>query len=336
MKRTLIAFLSFIIATPAFAEIKGKVVDARGQPVYNAKVALYEKGNQEAISSTNTTFDGTFYIADYDFDDGKHYLNIGKDGFDTTQIDKSKDLSEDDITLYSSLEPTTPTTATQPNDQGTESQNDKINEQEVSNISQDTKFMNNLVDAAGIGATGIGGMMAASALTEQYYDEIAENEMREYVGKFRCDYGTGTTVVGGTFNNDLPGGNELIDLYTQYATLANDLKIRKDALGLKPGIESEVIIDKAESGLYDNAATGVTGGNYASIARAIQDPTGTDAQKWKSQLNETSDHLETGATVAGVGAIGSAYLNIKNNSSDQLLVVSVQSLRSLGTACGDV
>ena len=174
---------------------------------------------------------------------------------------------------------------------------------------------NRAIGAAGIGATGIGGMMALSALSEQKSDDAAERDMRAYLATFRCDYGTGgNSVTGGTANVELPGGNDMINLYTQYATLANDLKIRKDALGIKPGIESEVVIDKAETGLYDDVGTGITGGAYASIARALRDPNGEDAKIWNEQKKKTSSNLKTGAIVAGVGAAGSLAANLAVNS----------------------
>ena len=175
---------------------------------------------------------------------------------------------------------------------------------------------NRMLSAAAIGATGIGGMMAASALAEQQADENAERDMRAYINTFRCEYGNGKTVRGGETNIELPGGNELIELYTQYATLANDLKMRKEALGLKSGIESAVVIDKADSSLYDNASVGVVGGGYASIARAIMNPDGEDADKWRMQQEEMAEKLNTGATLAGGGAIGGAIGNIKINGTD--------------------
>lgn len=173
---------------------------------------------------------------------------------------------------------------------------------------------NKLIGAAGIGATGIGTQMAASALAEQRADADAERDMRAYLATFKCDYGAGRNINGGETEIELPGGNDLLPLYTEYRQLANDLKIRKDALGLKPGIESEVIFDAAETGLYDNAATGITSGTYTSLARALTNTTGTDAQNWQAQKDEAAQSLKTGATVAGVGAGASLVANLAVNS----------------------
>ena len=169
-------------------------------------------------------------------------------------------------------------------------------------------------DAVGIGGVGIGGMMIGGALAERSADDAAESDMTAYIKTFRCEYGNGQSVTGGKTNVEIPGGNELIDLYARYATLANDLKLRKESLGIKPGIESEVIIDKATSGLYDDVGTGVVGGGYASIARAIMNPTGADAQMWAAQRAATTSKLNTGIGIAATAAA----LTLANTLKDAL------------------
>lgn len=191
---------------------------------------------------------------------------------------------------------------------------------------KETSTANKLIGAAGIGATGIGTSQALSALSEQRADNRAENDMRAYLATIKCDYGTGKTVNGGETGIELPGGNELTQYVTQYKTLAADLKVRKTALGMSPGIESETIIDAAETGLYDNAATGKTNGAFTSLSRALSDETSADAQAWAQQKADTASKLKTGAIVAGVGAVGSAIANLavnsgadKQNKSDEIL-----------------
>lgn len=191
---------------------------------------------------------------------------------------------------------------------------------------KETSTANKLIGAAGIGATGIGTSQALSALSEQRADKNAEDDMRAYLATIKCDYGTGKTVNGGETGIELPGGNELTQYVTQYKTLAADLKVRKTALGMSPGIESETIIDAAETGLYDNAATGKTNGAFTSLSRALSDETSADAQAWAQQKADTASKLKTGAIVAGVGAVGSAIANLavnsgadKQNKSDEIL-----------------
>ena len=185
---------------------------------------------------------------------------------------------------------------------------------------------NKLIGAAGIGATGIGAQMAASALAEQRADDAAEADMTAYLATFKCDYGMGRNINGGDKEVELPGGNDLLSLYNEYKTLADDLKTRKEALGLSAGIESQVILDKASTGLYDDESTGITNGTYASLARALANPTGTDAEKWNAQKSETSQKLKAGAITAGVGAAASLVADVavnsgaaKQNRSDEIV-----------------
>ena len=177
----------------------------------------------------------------------------------------------------------------------------------------ETSLKNRIIGAAGIGVTGIGGAMVGDALSSRAAELSAEQDMAAYLQSMYCEYGDGKTIRGGETGVELPGGNDMIDLYTQYAQLANDLKIRKDALGIRPGIESEVVIDKAETGLYDDVGTGITGGTYASIARAMLYPDGPDAAKWAQMRAATDNKLKAGAIVAGVGAVGSGVANLIAN-----------------------
>lgn len=190
----------------------------------------------------------------------------------------------------------------------------KDNAQKMRDKEQSTE--NKLLGAAGIGATGIGAMQMLSASAEQSADQDAEAAMRAYLATFHCNYGMGKNIAGGEKQVELPGGNELIGLYAEYVNLANDLKIRKNALGMRAGIESEPILDSATSGLYDDIAIGKTSGAYTSLARAIMDPTGADAIAWAAQKSDSADKLKSGAITAGVGALGSLAGNLAINSGD--------------------
>ena len=180
---------------------------------------------------------------------------------------------------------------------------------------RETSTANKLLGGLSIGAAGIGGMMTASALAEQSADEDAEIAMRAYLGTFSCQYAD-KHVTGGEQNVQLSGGNELIPLYREYVNLANDLKARKAALEMKPGIESEPILESATAGLYDDVSAGKKSGVFASLARALQDPDGTDASVWATQKEETSKQLKTGAVVGGVGSIGAVVGNLIINKDD--------------------
>lgn len=171
---------------------------------------------------------------------------------------------------------------------------------------------NKTLGAAGIGATGLGGMQMASAMAEQSADEDAETAMRAYLSTFICNYGDGKNFSGGTTNIELPPSN-LTDLKSEYIKLATDLKQRKVALDLPFGIESDEILDAATSGLYDDIAIGKTDGAFTSLSNAIANPSGPDANEWATQKSETAENLESGTVAAGIGAIGSAVANMAIN-----------------------
>lgn len=182
---------------------------------------------------------------------------------------------------------------------------------------REQSLANRMLGAAAMGMGGIGGMMLASGLAEQSADADAERDMTAYLATFTCDYGAGRNIRGGQKNVELPGVAELIPLYSEYITLANDLKQRKAQLGLGSGIESEPILDAATTGLYDDVSTGITDGVYASLARALADPSGTDAQKWAEQTQATQQKITTGATVGGIGVIGGAVGNAVINGGKE-------------------
>ncbi len=187
---------------------------------------------------------------------------------------------------------------------------------------KETSFENRMLGAAGIGTVGIGGMMAASALAEQNADKNADADMQAYLSTFSCTY-PGGNAKGGQTGIELPGANQLIGLYTQYVDLANDLKERKTALGLTPGIESEIILDKANMNLYDNDSNGIENGTYASLYRASKGNT-QDINKINKQKESTSKQLKIGAGVAAAGAIATTAANYainhdNKNKSDELL-----------------
>ena len=169
---------------------------------------------------------------------------------------------------------------------------------------------NKVLGGLAIGATGIGTMMLASGLAEQSADQVAETAMRAYLGTFTCNYGNDKNVHGGDKNIELPGGNDLMQLKTEYINLARDLKQRKEQLELQPGIESETVYDSATAGLYDDVAVGKTDGAYTSLSRALLDENGKDAAAWTQQKSDTENKIKTGGAVGGVGAVGGLVGNL--------------------------
>ena len=240
--------------------------------------------------------------------------DLGTPGGDTTgsespdASDSSEDSSDNDVDSAS--------------DEiiGADSESE-LSEQKIADLAKNASAMtkteqstaNKLLGGASIAATGIGGMQLASAIAENRADDAAERDMAAYLATFRCDYGQGRNIMGGETDVQLPGGNNLIELKQQFIELAADLKTRKDALEMTPGIESEVILDSATMGLYDDESLGITDGAYTSLSRALSDPDGADAAEWAQQRSDTKSQLTTGAVMAGVGIVGGVVGNLLIN-----------------------
>ena len=178
-------------------------------------------------------------------------------------------------------------------------------------VSREQSLANRILGGVAIGAGGIGGMMLASGLAEMSADAAAEQDMAAYLATFKCDYGAGRNIAGGTTNVQLPGANILLPLRNEYIALATDLQQRKEQLGLSPGIESN--IPEEMPGLYENVSIGVTDGAYASVSRALTNPDGADAAEWNAQSVESKNKVKTGGVVGGAGVIGGAIGNILIN-----------------------
>ena len=157
-------------------------------------------------------------------------------------------------------------------------------------------------------ATGEGAMMAARAIAEKIADDDAEREMAEYVSTMKCEYGGGQSVNLGD-PETLPGGNELTNYYAEYKQLADKLKATTAALNLRPGIEAEVLYDRAETGLYQYQTAERQSGGFTSLSRALMNPDGTDATAWNAQRAETNRDLWVGGALATVGLAGSYIAN---------------------------
>ena len=170
---------------------------------------------------------------------------------------------------------------------------------------RETSLANRTLTAMTMAATGIGGMQLAQGLAEQKADKDAEMAMNAYMATFRCEYGGGKSFKGGATQIELPGGNnsEMMKMRQSYFKLAADLKERKNILGLKAGIESLVVLDKVQTGLYDDEGVGVTSGAYGSLYRAKM---GNEADQAKLDEAEqvSAGRVKGGGAALGTGAVG--------------------------------
>ena len=171
---------------------------------------------------------------------------------------------------------------------------------------KEQSLANRALTAATVAATGIGAMELAQGLSEQRADKAAAEDMAAYIATFRCDYGGGKSVKAGPDEIELPGGNNqtLMNYRAEYFALANDLKDRKTALNIKPGIESEAILDKTQLGLYDDENTGITSGAEASLYRAQMLKSESDQSKLDEASSTSQKRVKGGAIALGAGVAG--------------------------------
>ena len=192
---------------------------------------------------------------------------------------------------------------------------------------------NKTLTALTTAATGIGGMELAMGISEKKADEEAESDMKAYLETFRCKYGNSKSYKFGPDEIELPGGNDekLMSMRSEYVALAADLKERKEALGMKPGIEAEKIYDKAEMGLYDDENVGITGGNYASLYRAQALGSEEDQAKLDAQHKEAKNRMIAGGVLAGAGVLGGIIGNSAINGKLGEAIKKLKDKKAAGT-----
>lgn len=178
---------------------------------------------------------------------------------------------------------------------------------------RETSVANRILSGATIAATGLGGMELARGIAEQSADKDAAADMAAYMATFQCKIGdNGNKINGGDMGITTPGANQLINLYQSYVDLAASVKARKADLGLRPGIEADVVLDKSATGLYDDKGNGVQNGTYASLYRAARGNQ-SDIDKLAEQSDASTNRVQIGGTAAGAGAVGGAVGNVLIN-----------------------
>ena len=229
------------------------------------------------------------------------------------QNKKLEDIITNAIESENNCDPTnTPTNTTNDDDAAAKEQRLKDLEDDYkAKKENEQSTANKTLTALTTAATGIGGMELAMGLSEQSADKNAANSMAAYIATMRCTYANDKQVKAGPEEIELPGGNnqQLMNLRAEYFALANDLKERKSALGMQPGIESTEILDKSATGLYDDENIGITSGAYESLYRAQMLGSETDQAKIDAQAKEAKNRVIAGAVVGGVGVVGSIVGN---------------------------
>lgn len=215
---------------------------------------------------------------------------------------------------------------------------------------KEQSLANRTVTSLSTAAMGIGAMELARGLSEQKADKDADADMDAYIETMRCSYGDGKSVKAGPEEIILPGGNDgkIMSYRSEYFALAKDLKERKTALGMKPGIESEEILDKTQMGLYDDEFVGITKGAETSLYREKMLNSETDKTKKEEAQSASSRRVKGGAIAAGAGALvgvaGNSLINgkigekikeitderTKNKENEGVISLFKQKLKSIG------
>ncbi len=182
---------------------------------------------------------------------------------------------------------------------------------------KEQSLANRTVTSLSTAAMGIGAMELARGLSEQKADKDADADMDAYIETMRCSYGDGKSVKAGPEEIILPGGNDgkIMSYRSEYFALAKDLKERKTALGMKPGIESEEILDKTQMGLYDDEFKGIEKGSEASLYRAKMLGSETDQAKLDEMQEASSKRVKGGAIAAAAGVVAGVAGNLLINGN---------------------
>ena len=215
--------------------------------------------------------------------------------------------------------------------EGTQNRSEEAKQKYEDAKANEQSTANKTLTAATTAATGIGTMELLQGRAEQKADKEAAESMAAYIATMRCTYGEDKQVKAGPDEIELPGGNnqDLMNYRAEYLALANDLKERKTALGMKPGIESEELIDKASTGLYDDENLGITSGAYASLYRAQMLGSETDQAKIDEAAKTSKNRVLGGAIAAGAGlVIGVAGNALINGELGKKLKEAIQSKKN--------
>jgi len=193
------------------------------------------------------------------------------------------------------------------------------NQKDLTNQSKNIEIGQNALQGGTVGAFGIGEKQLVQGLHEQDVDTKTDEKMTAYIKTFHCSYANGNFVNGGAEPIELPGGNDetFIKLRDEYFALATDLKERKEALGMAPGLETEIIQNKATLGLYDDENIGINDGVYGSIYRA-QMGNESDKTKINEEQEKSAEHVKGGISAIVTGIVTSIGINTNTNQTKEI------------------
>ena len=309
MKRLLSALLCFCtfdaMAAIDTSAIKNATTIDQAKEAYRAAVEKLITENESIVENAET--DRAKSVMETNIKDAD-------DAITDVNTDDDDDNADADGATGATSENTNVTKTINPADQ---ERIDELQKKADAAHAREQSTANKLLGTAATALTGQGLSMALSGGAAASADKATEQEMKAYLQTFRCSFGSGT-YKGGETDIELPTATSLSALKTEYMTLAAELKEMKTALGLKPGIESEEILDSATIGLHDDERHGIETGAFTSVSRALLDKDGEDAAAFNAQKSDAEKKAKTGTIMTGVGAVGGMVGNaIINKDEDK-------------------
>ena len=159
---------------------------------------------------------------------------------------------------------------------------------------------NKMIDAAAIGATGIGASQLFEGMAEKSADTASAQAIAAYTASIKCAIpGTSVMNIKNGDNGIAPIPSKFTSLKGQMNTIVANLTNARSALGQQPGIEAQ-FVDKTS--LYNYGENG-QGGFKSTLDTAQQRLDSGAAQKL------IDSGTKTAAVGLGIGVVGNLLVN---------------------------
>lgn len=181
-----------------------------------------------------------------------------------------------------------------------QSRADELQQKAAEAKAREQSLANRMLGGAAIGAAGIGGMQFMQGMAEKSADEESAADIAAYMDTINCSIsGVGGRVRHGDTGIAPAFSASAIQLKSNFMTLADRTRAAKENLGLKPGIESEAIIDKSSLHNHEDF----------DIARTTR----YDTAQQRLDSGDAANRMQRGQNLALGGIIGGFVGNLAIN-----------------------
>ncbi|MGI5845794.1 MAG: hypothetical protein ACOX7D_01235 [Alphaproteobacteria bacterium] len=313
MKKTFVILFSIgiFVATPVIANTDRHTAD---RLIENAKSNYVNSVNKILTDSTIDTVKSLTSKLDVAANDYENTIKdlIANNSYANKNSDKiikkmEKEISstnEKSANLYAKLRQSEQSGEEIDNFNNTGDTNIVDAEEDKSDDKIGQSGMNKAISSVSTAAIGIGSMQLAQGLAEKKADKEAIRDMQDYLSKLYCSYSNKRANYGDV-NITLDAEHRLDLLREEYFNKAAELKNTKEQLGLKAGIESEVILDEKTTGLYEYQDLGRASSTFGRLSEALLDENSRDAQMLAEQQATSQKRVTGGAIALGAGVVTS-------------------------------